>query len=107
MLELPLVQFRETLCAAEIRRLPLLLKLNGFAECVFEPAFNQIDGQISNINANPAPTELLRSMNRCAATAKRIKHDITFLGAGFNYFIIGEFFKNEWSASTISTTAVL
>ena len=71
LLELPLVQFRQRLGAAEIRGLALFLKLNLLAEGVFEPAFDEIDGEVGDINANPLPAELLRRVNGRAATAKR------------------------------------
>ena len=84
MLELELVQFRQPFCASEIRWLSTLGKFQFVAECVFEPTFDEIDGEISDINANPLPTELLRRMNRRAATAKRIKDNVAFIAAGFN-----------------------
>jgi hypothetical protein len=40
----------------------VFLKLRVRAEGVFEPAFDEIDG-------NPLPTEFLRRVNGCAATA--------------------------------------
>ena len=48
LLELPLVQFRQRLRAAEIRGLAFFLKFSFIAESVFEPAFDKIDGEVSD-----------------------------------------------------------
>ena len=79
LLELPLVQFRQGLRALEIGGLAAFLKLDVIAESVFEPAFDEIDGEVSDINANPLPAELLRRVNGGAATAKRIQHESPLL----------------------------
>ncbi len=84
MLELELVQFRQALCALEIRRLTLLLKLQFLAERIAQPALDEIDGEIGDINADPLATQLLRRVNRRAATAKRVEHNIAGIGAGFD-----------------------
>jgi hypothetical protein len=46
LLELPLVQLRQSLGAAEIRGLPFFFKLSVIAEGVFEPAFDEVDGEV-------------------------------------------------------------
>jgi hypothetical protein len=45
MLELELVQFRQALCALEIRRLTLFLKLQFLAERIAQAALDEIDGE--------------------------------------------------------------
>ena len=102
LLELPLVQVRQFLRAAEIRGLAAFLKLNVIAESVFEPAFDEIDGEVSDINANPLPTELLRRVNRRAATAKRIKHDVALVAAGFNDAFQQHLWFLRWITETLS-----
>jgi hypothetical protein len=84
LLELPLVQFRQRLGAAEIRGLAAFLKLRVLAEGVFEPTLDEIDREVGDINANPLPAEFLRRVNGGAAAAKRIKHDVAFVAAGFD-----------------------
>src|ERR1035437_2407511 len=84
MLELELVHFRQALCALEICGLTLFLKLQLFAERIFQTSLNEIDGEIRDINADPVPTQLLRPVNRRAATAERVEHKPAGIGAGFN-----------------------
>jgi hypothetical protein len=45
MLELELVHFRQALCALEIRRLTLFLKLQFLAERIAQAALDEIDGE--------------------------------------------------------------
>ena len=84
LLELPLVQFRQRLGAAKIGGLAAFLKLNIIAESVFEAAFDEVDGKVGDINANPLPSEFLRRVNGGAATAKWIKHDVALVAADRN-----------------------
>jgi hypothetical protein len=39
------------------------------AESVFKPAFDEVDGEVGDIYANPLPAELLRRVNGGAAAA--------------------------------------
>jgi hypothetical protein len=82
MLELELVQFRQALCALEIRRLTLFLKLNVIAESIFKTVLDEIDGEIRHINADPLATRLLRCVNRCAAAAKRVEDGVAGIATG-------------------------
>jgi hypothetical protein len=64
LLELPLVQFRQRLRAAEIRGLSFFLKLRVIAESVFEPAFDEVDGEVGDINANPFAARTRSSLDQ-------------------------------------------
>ena len=46
---------------------------------------HQVNGQGLHVNANPATTQFLRSLNRRAASAERIEHEVTRVTAGFDY----------------------
>jgi hypothetical protein len=70
MLELEFVEFSQRLRAREIRRLTFLFELDLFAEGIFQPALDQINREIGDVDPDPSPPELLRSVNCCAATAK-------------------------------------
>ena len=45
---------------------------------------HQINGQGLYVNANPATTQFLRSLNCRAAAAERIEHEVTGVAAGFD-----------------------
>jgi len=76
VLELEFVELREALGAFEIGRLAFLFKLDVLAKSVFQTALNQIDREISDIDANPLPPQLLCCVNGCAASTEWIEHDI-------------------------------
>ena len=76
MLELEFVELSKSLSAFEISRLSFLLKLDLFAKCVFQSALDQIDCEISDVDANLLTTEFLRRVNGGAASAKRIEHNV-------------------------------
>src|SRR5208283_2758934 len=76
MLELEFVQLRQPFGAAQISGLSALFKLDFFAEGIFETAFDEVDGEIGDINADPLAAELLRGMNRCAAAAEWVENDV-------------------------------
>jgi hypothetical protein len=45
-------------------------------EGVFQAALNQADGEVRHVYADPLPAKLLRGVNRGAATAEWIKHNV-------------------------------
>src|SRR5205807_4788033 len=81
MLELEFVVLGELTRAAKIGGLSLFFELDFFAECVAQPALDQIDREISDIDADPLPPEFLRRVNGGATSAKRIKHHIARIAA--------------------------
>jgi len=76
MLELELIVLGELLRAGEIDRLTFLHKLDLLAERIAQPALDQINGKVGNVDAEPLPAQLLRRMNGRAATAERVKNYI-------------------------------
>jgi len=84
MLELEFVELRQSLRAFEIRRLTFFFKLDLFAESVFQSALDQIDREISDVDTDPFSIQLLRGVNRRAASAKWIEHDIIRFSACFD-----------------------
>src|ERR1700686_1618278 len=81
MLELEFVVLGELTRAAKIGGLPLLFELDLFAERIPQPALDQIDGEIGDIDADPFAPEFLRRVNGGAASAKWIEHDIPRIAA--------------------------
>src|SRR5207248_10498511 len=76
MLELKFVELSKSLRAFEIGWLTFFFELDLLAERIFQSTLDQIDCEISDVDSDPLPIELLCGVNRCAAPAKRIKHDI-------------------------------
>ena len=92
MLELELVLFRQPLCAAKVGRVAQFLKLQILAERIAQPALDQIDGEIGDINADPLPPGLLCRVYRRAATAERVEHHVAFVAARGN----DAFQQSQW-----------
>src|SRR5436190_17562067 len=84
MLELELVVLSKLLRSAEIEWLTSLFKLNFFAECVAQTTLDQIDREISDVDPNPLPAELLRGVNGRAASAERVEDHIAGIGRALN-----------------------
>src|SRR5438132_11599961 len=80
MLELEFVELSKPLGACEIGRLTFFFEFDLFAKCILQSPLDQIDREISDVDADPLSPEFLRRMNRRAASAKRIEHHI----AGFS-----------------------
>ena len=76
MLELEFVVLGQLTRAAEIGGLSLFFELDFFAEGIAQPALDQIDREIGDIDADPLPAEFLRRVNGGAASAKRIEHHV-------------------------------
>ena len=53
-------------------------------EGVFEAVFDVRDGEMRHVNAEPRAAQFLRGVNRRAAAAERVKHDVAFVAAGLN-----------------------
>ena len=53
MLELEFIELSKSLGAGEIRWLAFFFKLDLFAEGIFQPPLNQIDGEISDVDPDP------------------------------------------------------
>jgi len=85
MLELELIELSEPLRAFEIGWLPFFFELDFFAKCILQPAFDQIDREIRNVDSDPLPPELLRSVNRRPASAERIENYIAGIARCVNY----------------------
>ena len=81
MLELEFVVLGELTRAAEIGRLSLFFELDFFAERVPQPALDQIDREIGDIDADPFAPEFLRRVNGSSASAKWIEHHIAGIAA--------------------------
>ena len=81
MLELEFVELRKPLGALEIGRLTFLFKLDLFAERVLQPPLDQVDCEIGNIDPDPLASELLRSVNGCAASTEWIENNISGIAA--------------------------
>ena len=79
MLELELVVFSKLLRSTEIGWLTFLFKLYFFTERVFQPALDQVYREIGDVDPDPLPAELLRRVNRRAATAKWIEHHVAWI----------------------------
>jgi hypothetical protein len=76
MLKLEFVELSESLCAFEISWLPFFFEFDLLAEGIFQATLNQIDREIGDVDADPLSPKLLRCVNRRAAAAKRIEHNI-------------------------------
>lgn len=53
-------------------------------ESIDQPAADETDGKMCDINADPTPIQFLRRMNGRATTAERVKNKITLIGGGSN-----------------------
>src|SRR5580704_3482285 len=51
---------------------------------VFQTPLNQVNGEMSDIDADPATVQLLRGVDGGAAAAERIENQIAFVGGGGN-----------------------
>src|SRR5260370_32503027 len=76
VLELEFVELSQAFRTLEIGWLTFFVELDFFAKCVLQSALDQIDRKICDIDPDPLSSELLRSVNRRAASTKRIEHDI-------------------------------
>src|SRR5436190_10883132 len=77
MLELEFVELCESLRAREIGRLTFFFELDLLAKRILQSALDQIDREIGDVDPDPLSIQLLRRMNRRAASTKRIEHHIT------------------------------
>jgi len=82
MLKLELVIFGQLSCTTYIGRLTFFDKLDLFTESVAQPALNEVNREIGNVDADPLPSELLRGMNGRAASAEWIEHNVTWIAGG-------------------------
>src|SRR5438105_2992528 len=98
MLKLEFVVLGELTRAAEIGGLSLFFELDFFAEGVAEPTLDQIDREISDIDADPFPAKFLRRVNGGTASAERIEHDIARITARVDDALK----KSEWLLSWIT-----
>src|SRR5439155_14021505 len=83
--ELEFIKLIESLRACEIGWLTFFFELDVFAERVFQSALDQIDREIGDINTDPLSAKFLRSVNGCAASAKRIEHHIAGLARSLEH----------------------
>ena len=58
------------------------LELGLSLESIVEPRFDQPDGQMSDVDADPLPIHLLRRVNGGAAAAKLVEDNVAFVGGG-------------------------
>jgi hypothetical protein len=85
-LELVLVTVRECERGCLVRRLPIYghTVREVIGEGVDETLVHEVDGQVSDVNADPLPTQPMCS-DRCrAAAAERIEHDVAWIGGGLD-----------------------
>ncbi len=82
-LELIPVLVSQSLSSREVFRLTDDLKLDA-GEAVLQAVAHQVNSQMGNINAEPAPVELLRRHHRRPAAAEGVKDNIAFIGACLN-----------------------
>jgi hypothetical protein len=47
-----------------------------------QPALHKIDGEISDVNSNPAALQAFGHGNGCATAAEGIKNDVALVAAG-------------------------
>ena len=80
MLELELVVLGQLRCTGEVGWLTFLFKLNFFAERIAQPTLDQVDREISDVDPDSLASQLLRSMNGCAASAEWIENHIARIG---------------------------
>ena len=53
-------------------------------EGVAQPAPDQVDGDMGNVDADPPPVEFFGGMDGGAAAAKRVEHQVAGVGGGGN-----------------------
>ena len=51
-------------------------------EHVLQPVLHQGDGEVGDVDADPAPAQLLRGRDGGAAAAERVEHDVAGVAAG-------------------------
>ena len=61
------------------RRADDFVRAELFAEAVAQPALHQVDGEIGDVDTNPAALELLCDGNSRSATAEGIEHYVPFV----------------------------
>ena len=66
-----------------IERLRTAFDLEGKAgESLAHALFNQANGKMGDINADPLPPQLLRGVNGSTAASEGIEHHMAFIGGG-------------------------
>ena len=80
-LELVRVLLGQLRCASRVGRLAddLVGVLDLGAEGIAQALLDQGDGQVGDVDADPAAAELLRGGDRRAAAAEGIEHDVAFV----------------------------
>ena len=63
---------------------PWTSNLQAGLEGVLEPFFDERNGEVRDVDADPLAVELLRGVNGRAATAERVEHHVAFVAAGGN-----------------------
>ena len=75
---------REATGGGEVARHAQRLETGRGAISFTQPFLDQPDGQMGHVDSDPAAPELLCGVDRRAAAAKRIQHDIAGIGRGQN-----------------------
>jgi hypothetical protein len=57
---------------------------NLAAEAVAEALLDKADGEMGDVDADPAPAQALRDLDGGAAAAEGVEDDVAFVGAGAN-----------------------
>ena len=82
-LELVLVGGGELAGAVEVHRHAMHVEFDAL-EGVAQPAPDQVDGDMGNVDADPPPVEFFGGMDGGAAAAERVEHQVAGVGGGGN-----------------------
>ena len=79
----------------------LVRSLDGLAELVVQTLLDEADGEVGDVDADPAAIEALRGGDGSAATAEGIENYVAFVGAGLDDAFEQGFGLLRWVAEAL------